>query len=55
MEIYFYDENNKYIGHRTLNDNEEIPSNATTEIANVKDMQEAYLSDGKWVVTTIKE
>ena len=50
MKAYFYDENNRYIGNRELNDGETIPTNATTEIAQVGDGQEAYLVDSKWDV-----
>jgi hypothetical protein len=50
MKIYFYDENNRYIGSRELTEGEEIPANATTETANVGPRQEAYLVNGKWEV-----
>jgi len=53
MRIYFFDENMRYIGNRELKVGEEIPTNATTEIANVGDGQEAYLINGKWVVNQI--
>lgn len=55
MEIYFFDNNNRYIGHRKLEDGEKIPQNATTEIAEVGNGQEAYLIDGKWVVSEIPQ
>lgn len=55
MELYFFDINNRYIGHRCLEINEEIPLNGTTEIALVEDRQEAYFVKGKWVVNEIVE
>jgi hypothetical protein len=53
MQIYFFDENNRYIGNRKLEVEEVIPTNATTEVAEIGDGQEAYLVDGKWVVSDI--
>ena len=55
MEIYFFDATNRYIGHRKLSINEAIPSNATTEVANVGDGYEAYFRDSKWVINAIVE
>jgi hypothetical protein len=55
VEIYFYDANMRYIGHRKLNEGETIPANATTEIANAGDRQEAYLVNNKWAVNAIVE
>lgn len=55
MNMYFFDENNRYIGNRALGKGEEIPINATTEIANVGDGQEAYLVNSKWVVSDIPQ
>lgn len=55
MEIYFFDENNRYIGHRTLNDGEVIPTNATTKPVILGDGQEAFLLNNEWVVSDIKE
>lgn len=55
MDIYFYDENMRYIGHRKLEDGEKIPSNSTLEIAVVLDKQEAYLVNSKWVINDIIE
>jgi hypothetical protein len=50
MRAFFFDANNRYIGNRELNEGEEMPANATIEIANVGDRQEAYLVKGKWEV-----
>jgi len=55
MRIFFYDVNFRYIGSRELEDGEEFPTNATSEIATVKDGEEAYLVDSKWVVSKIVE
>lgn len=54
-EIYFYDENNRCIGHRKLNKGEDIPSNATTVSVALQDGQEAYFINGQWVVNEIVE
>lgn len=53
MKVYFFDENKRYIGNRELINGEEIPYNATSEIAIVKDGQEAYLVDNKWIISDI--
>jgi hypothetical protein len=50
MEAYFFDQNMRYIGHRKLEEDEEMPINATQEAAEVGDGQEAYLVDGEWDV-----
>lgn len=55
MEAYFFNENNRYIGHRTLQDGECIPGNATTTPAIVGDREEAHLINGEWVVSQIVE
>lgn len=55
MEIYFIDKNNRYIGHRTLSEDEKVPNNATTEVVIVGDGQEAYFINGEWVVSQIIE
>lgn len=55
MEIYFYNENMRYVGHRKLNKSEKIPAKATTEVVALGDGQEAYFLDGKWVVSEIIE
>jgi len=55
MKIHFHDENYRYIGSRELEENEETPLLATIEIATIKDGEEAYLLDGKWVVSKIVE
>lgn len=53
MKMYFYDEDNRYVGNRALSDGEVMPIMATAEIADVGDGQEAYFVDGKWVVSQI--
>lgn len=55
MEIYFFDENKRYIGHRSLQNEEAIPVNATVTPAIVSDGQQAHLIDGAWVVSQIIE
>jgi hypothetical protein len=42
MKIYFYDKDNRYIGNRTLKENEDIPYNATTVPITLSDNQEAH-------------
>ena len=53
MSIYFYDENFRYIGNRLLEENEEVPQNATLEIPIMNDGEESYLINGRWVINKI--
>ena len=54
MEIYFFDRNKRYVGHRALRDDEvTIPPNATETSLNIGDGQEAYLIDGNWIVSDV--
>jgi hypothetical protein len=55
MEAYFFDASNRYIGHRELNDGEQIPICATIEAVNVGEGQEAYFVNDEWTVTGISE
>lgn len=55
MKIYFYDSKYRYVGNRELQIDELIPDFATTEVAEVKDGEEAYLINEKWVVSKIIE
>jgi hypothetical protein len=53
MKIYFYDKDNRYIGNRTLKENEDIPYNATTVPITLSDNQEAHFINGDWEVNEI--
>lgn len=54
MEIYFYDVNKRYIGHRTLREGETAPINATTVSVSLDDGQEAYFENGEWTVSELQ-
>lgn len=50
MEIYFFDENGQYIGHRTLQVGEAVPNHATTVSVEIADGQAAYWLGDRWEV-----
>jgi hypothetical protein len=54
VEIYFYDVNKRYIGHRTLREGEAVPTNATTISVSLDDGQEAYFENGEWTMSDIE-
>jgi len=54
MKIYFYDENNRYIGSRELREGEVVPTNATTMTITLTNRQEAHLVKGAWVVNNVE-
>ena len=54
MIIYFYDNNKRYIGHRSITDNEQMPLLSTTIPVSITDGTEAHFIDGNWAVTPIQ-
>jgi len=55
MKIYFYNDRNRYIGNRELEDNETQPEKTTLNPVELHDGEEAYLVGGEWVVSKIME
>jgi hypothetical protein len=55
MRVYFYDDRNRYIGNRELEDNEIQPEKTTLNPVELHDGEEAYLVGGEWVVSKIPE
>lgn len=55
MKIYFYDAEKRYVGSRELFQDEEVPQNCTTKAVDIKDGQQAYFTNNKWVVSNIPE
>lgn len=51
--IYFYDNENKYIGARELQDSETMPAIATTIKPTITDGKQARFINGKWVISDI--
>jgi hypothetical protein len=54
MKIYFFDNENRYIGNRELQENETIPLNSTIKAVSLKDGEQAHFFNNKWVVSQIE-
>jgi len=54
MKIYFFDNENRYIGNRELQESEIAPTNSTTKSLTLKDGEQAHLINNKWVISQIE-
>ena len=52
-KVYFYDNDNKYIGARRLMENEKKPLNSTETYPIIKIKEQAHFISEKWVVSEI--